>query len=578
MSNCNKHLLLFCISSFCLILALCCFLKGSISDLHAAAELSIIPGNSSMYIKKYDLTIKGQDKDGITYFFLPSYADAEIISQRTSQYKVYCMDDSLLSKPAYGVVQEVTVDPGDGNRIPWKISFMHSANLYTANIELNDADVYSIDHDKYTPSSLSVYSPYGKMEYTSDSVLIKGRGNTTWDAVKQPYEIKLPDTFPLCGMDSSSKWVLLANFFDDTKILNKMAMDLSDSIGMEYAIQSDWIDLYINGEYRGNYLLCKEPGISKGRLRINDGFLVEKDVRGAVENDPNSFMSGDDLFRIKDPLPISENEKVEISFYVKSIDTKLHNMSSSEPFTDINSYSFTRRFMIDEFFNNPDSMQMSCYFYKHEGVLYAGPCWDYDLSCGKSLNGMDYYDHSKSILDDLSKDSLDWDSLLMQNHPYKADYDALFTEACPILFDSIQNRVDTYAEKISPSVEMDRALWQNDEIPVRFYASTSNKYRFVKYYLYERLKLLASECDYGSDLPVMDLSDNTIHTVSFKTESDLYSIEVSDGSLLSEAELPPYDKTRYSGWMYIREQKPFSPYLPVYEDISLELLPLQEDE
>jgi hypothetical protein len=227
--------------------------------------------------------------------------------------------------------------------------------------------------------------------------------------------------------------------------------------------------------------------------------------------------------------------------------------------------------MIDEFFNNPDSMQTSYYFYRHHGELYAGPCWDYDLSCGRSLNGMDYYDYTESLLEDLPEDGLDWDTLLMQNASYRKEYNSLFREVEPILYDLIQNRIDDYADEISASVAMDRALWQNDEIPVRFYSEMPDKYRFVKFYLYERLRLLADECGYNRELPVMSLNNSSVHTVTFMSEPEPYFIKVSDGSLLSEDDLPPYNTTEYSGWIYSREQKPFSPFLPVYEDITLEL-------
>ncbi|MBQ9607416.1 MAG: CotH kinase family protein [Lachnospiraceae bacterium] len=237
-------------------------------------------------------------------------------------------------------------------------------------------------------------------------------------------------------------------------------------------------------------------------------------------------------------------------------------------------YSFIRRFMIDELFNNPDTMQTSYYFYRQSDTLYAGPCWDYDLSCGKSLNGMDFYDYSRSILDDMSEDCLDWDPVLLANEIYRHEYAAAFAEYMPLFNDLLETRIDSYAKKISASLEMDRALWQNDEIPVRFYSDAGNKYRFIKFYLYKRMQLLASYCGYNAALPDISLNKSETHSVTFVTENGSSSLDVSDGTLLSEKDLPDYDHTRFSGWKYQREDKPFSHFLPVYEDISLELMPI----
>ena len=573
------RIIFLCSSVIFLTCAVVFFIYTSLSAGISVGELETGNGQNILYLRKYDLTVKGQDKDGITYFFIPSYAEVSSISQDSSIFKLFLTDGRLLSDPRPGTIQDVNIDTGNGEIVPWRVAFMCSDNLYTAYIDIPGAGVDYIDHDIYLPSEIRLYSPFGKLAYTDDSALIKGRGNTTWEAVKQPYEIKLSESFPLCGMDSSSKWVLLANFFDDTKLLNKMAMDLSAAIGMESAIQSDWVDLYINGEYRGNYLLCKEPGIGKGRLKVSNGFLIEKDIRANADGSDNAFTVGRNVFKVKDPLPLTD-EKLHAAFsYIEKIDSEIHYTDEKVQLKSIDISSFAKRFMIDEFLNNPDSMQMSYYFYKDSDTLYAGPCWDYDIACGKSLSGMEYYDYTRSLLDmtdtdDPDDDHLDWDRLLLGNKTYKEIYNSIFEDSLSVFSDMIAGTIDLYAEKTAASVAMDRALWGNDEIPVRFYSNPDNKYRFLKFYLSNRLRLLADECGYQGDLPYTDTADATTHTVTFIHEdSSISSMAVSDGTLLSENDLPAYDKSRFTGWKYQREDKPFSPYIPVYEDIVFVLIP-----
>ncbi len=565
----KKNIIIF-LSIAAIITLIAIFSIAAFYSQEGRGILHIEPGKSYLWLKTQDLTIDGLDKDGVTYFFLPSFAEMTSFSQDVSMGSAYLLDGTLLSEPSYGAVQEVTVKLPDGTNAPWKISFLHSDCLYTAYIDLVGIEKDDIAHDEYSAASLKLFSPFGKIEYTKEDILIKGRGNTTWDAVKRPYEIKLPENYPLCGLKSSSKWALLANFYDDTKIQNKLIMDLSGDIGMEYAIDSDWIDLYLNGEYLGNYLLCKDPGIGKGRLEINNGCLIEKDHRTDDDSPVPHFQINDDFFKIKDPLPVTDDDIDSISLLVREADTEIRTDKTGAGLSHIDIPSFTRRFMIDEFCFRSASMETNCYFYNKGNRLYAGPCWDYDLACGKPLAGSYYLDYTKSLLDKIPEDALDWDSLLMKDKEYKAYYNALFKESVPVFEDVIFHRIDAYADRISASLEMDRARWQNDETPIRFYSSPEDKYRYLKFFLYQRLFLLANICGYDENLPEPSFSYDGSHTIKFLYDDGSYeTLEVPDGTLLGEKDLPGYGSDLYKGWEYEREDIPFSPYIPVYEDMTL---------
>ncbi|MCR5651507.1 MAG: hypothetical protein K6F86_10035, partial [Lachnospiraceae bacterium] len=60
-------IILFLISAF--LICITFFYSTLDSD---TAELFIEPGNSSLYLKDYDLTIKGWDDSGKTLFFIPA--------------------------------------------------------------------------------------------------------------------------------------------------------------------------------------------------------------------------------------------------------------------------------------------------------------------------------------------------------------------------------------------------------------------------------------------------------------------------------------------------------------------------
>lgn len=108
----------------------------------------------------------------------------------------------------------------------------------------------------------------------------KGRGNTSWAYYqKKGYQIKFDKKTSVLGMAKAKKWVLLANASDDSMMRNKLSFSLADQLGMTYAPDCAYVDLWINGEYRGTYLVCEKVELGTTRLNLNDpkGVLMEQD-------------------------------------------------------------------------------------------------------------------------------------------------------------------------------------------------------------------------------------------------------------------------------------------------------------
>ena len=97
------------------------------------------------------------------------------------------------------------------------------------------------------------------------------RGNSTAGADKKPYKIKLEkkaDLFGLGGRVKSKHWVLLANCFDESLMRNKLCYDLSGVFGVPVWMKSEWVDVVMNGQFVGNYLLCQHIRVDEDRIPI----------------------------------------------------------------------------------------------------------------------------------------------------------------------------------------------------------------------------------------------------------------------------------------------------------------------
>lgn len=119
----------------------------------------------------------------------------------------------------------------------------------------------------------------GKME-------IKVRGNTTSTLPKKPWKLKLDKKAEMCGIAKSKHWVLLANYYDESAMRNKLAYDFANEIG-SLGMKSDWVECVLNGQWQGLYQLCEHIRIDKNRVNVFN-WEDEAEVRG-VENGDKDF-------------------------------------------------------------------------------------------------------------------------------------------------------------------------------------------------------------------------------------------------------------------------------------------------
>ena len=136
----------------------------------------------------------------------------------------------------------------------------------------------------------------GNSEFNDDSILydgeteIKGRGNSTWLANKKPYKIKLDTKSDLLGMGKNKHWVLLSNPYDSSLSRNKLIYDLAEDMGIS-SMSSQWVDVVLNGEVVGNFLLCEHVRIGNTRVDITDWDDIAEDVAKAIYKANKKSMS-----------------------------------------------------------------------------------------------------------------------------------------------------------------------------------------------------------------------------------------------------------------------------------------------
>ncbi len=97
---------------------------------------------------------------------------------------------------------------------------------------------------------------------TNKNSVMKGRGNYSWSFRRKSFTLKLGSKMNICGMGSSKKWALVSNDYDKTFMRNSLAGYLGSKLtNLAWTPKSRPVDLYVNGSYRGNYLLIERISI-----------------------------------------------------------------------------------------------------------------------------------------------------------------------------------------------------------------------------------------------------------------------------------------------------------------------------
>ncbi|MBR6304517.1 MAG: CotH kinase family protein, partial [Paludibacteraceae bacterium] len=137
-------------------------------------------------------------------------------------------------------------------------------NLPTVVIHTKDNQApYDKEHE--IDCFISIISNNGQT-ILSDSATIRERGNASRNFPKKPYRIKFAKKHQVLGSPANAKkWTLINNYGDKTLMRNQLAFELSRRFGMPYTPFCAYVDVVLNGDYKGSYQLCDQIEVRKNR-------------------------------------------------------------------------------------------------------------------------------------------------------------------------------------------------------------------------------------------------------------------------------------------------------------------------
>ena len=474
------------------------------------------------------------------------------------------------------------------------LTVMKSSSIGSMYISTETGTMKNVHNDKSIKESgnILVVESDGTQDYSGALSYIKGRGNTTWGMQKKPYNIKLDKKASLFGMDESKKWCLLANGQDHSMMRNKIAYDLADELGLEFTPDSQYADLYLNGEYVGVYQLTEKVEEGKNNLvKINDltgatekvndaeletykhvdggtdagslkyfeipndpeditgGYLLELDVSHKYIEESSGFVtSRKQSVSLKGPEIASKAQIEYISSFYQDMEDAIYSKTGfndkGKHFSEyIDTESAALMYLIHEFSLNIDGGTSSCFFYKEsdskgDGLIHAGPAWDFDVAFGN-------LDNQISWDSDMKLNSTD--AIYIENHlNWEMADTAFFGKLCTHQFFNAAVK-KAYNEKFKPALDI---LNSSEKISGTHLSSIA-KYRsdletaaamnYTRWNIKDKLLVSAAGKTFDSQMNYLTdfISGRTAFFESYfnKPASDSFTVYYADASGISDGEI-----------------------------------------
>lgn len=234
--------------------------------------------------------------------------------------------------------------------------------------------------------------------------MVKGRGNSSWMFAKKPYSIKLDSKETLLDINRTKKYAIIPSYYDSSLMRNFVTYKIfRDLVGIGYTPNCEFVDVYLNGEYNGIYILVERIDFEKNKIDIDEadeedltgGYLIEKNIAGKFSlsddiwfNCPYWANTVQDYFELHAPEPEGELRDAMLAYLTEYM-VRVHGSvmgSSDEPYTQyIDPSSWVDFIIIQEISKNPDgNFKTSCWMYKQRGDdrLYMTAPWDFDFAYG----------------------------------------------------------------------------------------------------------------------------------------------------------------------------------------------------
>lgn len=331
---------------------------------------------------------------------------------------------------------------------------------------------------------IKLYDSDNTLKYESDGgsgsylgAKIKVRGNTSAYSEKKPYKIKLKNNCDLLSYllpnrtDKSyadKNWVLLKG---GQYINQVIGSSVSKLVGMDYTPEFSYVILYLNGDYRGLYILCESvdkgngEGEEQARCAVSDGgYVIEMDAYWWNEDlyfstpyTERKYCRWTFKYPDSDGITNVSAEYLYIKDYISQFDNAI--MSGDESYKQyIDLQSFAKWLVAHDILGTLDAGGSNMYVTKFDNtdgsVLRMGPLWDFDsIMAITKVNDWA----------DIRKWNFFYYQLLVNDNEFMSVYADIFDSIKDSVLETILNSIDTtFSEHYENLIQFENVRWKGN--------------------------------------------------------------------------------------------------------------------
>lgn len=300
---------------------------------------------------------------------------------------------------------------------------------------------------------------------------IKIRGNTSAYSDKKPYKIKLEKKADLLNRNNDKKyedkeWLLLK--YNDLNTL--VGFKVNELIKMQWTPAIQFVNVVINGDYRGLYMLTESVKRNPDcRLNVDKtGYIIEYDTYWW--NEDVFFVSEyqypmNYTFKYPGDDEITKEQIYYIKSYIDSLEVKIKKGEDYETYIDVNSWA--RWVLAHDILGTWDVGGSNVYITKFDksssSKLMMANLWDFDSN----------YHLTNTWSSQHNSVTLYYNELLYnRNTLFKDTYKSIWQEINPVLFNEMEEFLTAFEKSdlvycIDRSIVLDNIRW-NEKRPSVF--------------------------------------------------------------------------------------------------------------
>lgn len=297
----------------------------------------------------------------------------------------------------------------------------------------------------------------------TDGMKIRLRGNSSsYYRLKKPYKIKLNKKQDLLFRNDSKyadkEWVLL-RLHEGISIRFLTGYLTGTLLDLGWQPKWEFVNVVINGDYKGDYILIESIKKSEGRLNIeNSGFIIEDDAYWWNED---VYFKGDMLveqtgytFKYPDSDDVNNYIINNIRNFILAFEDALTKGNDISPYIDYN--TFAAWLLAQDILGQGDSAGSNRYLIKNNfyqddptsSQMYMGPLWDFDAIFRTPENWCALHDRSYSF----------YFPQLLDRQDFYFSYVSLWEEVRETLRNDITNELRRIYEEKGEALDASRLL------------------------------------------------------------------------------------------------------------------------